>query len=672
VKRAFSDRRSMEKAPSVPAVAHVAAKPRKRGKRGKAPAKPASLGGSNAGGAPTAKGAKAHAGGKRGGDGSRDDGDASGSGGEDGSSNDESEDEGADGYRKGGYHPVAVGDTYKDGRYVVREKLGWGHFSTVWICDDVATGAKVALKVQKSAAHYTEAARDEITILDKIAAVNEVDDGERPPPHGRKGKTGERKDRERAAAGGETRRDGSGETADGGPANPPPHPGSSKVVRLVDSFEHKGPNGTHVCMCFEVLGDNLLALIKRYDYRGIPMRAVKAICRDVLAGLDYLHSRKKIIHTDLKPENVLLRKPLPKPETETETETETARDMDVDVDGASGEARVEGGGASGQVPGEAAMTPELAAIHLNGDADADGGKELTKNQKKKAKKKAKKVAESNGDANVSKGGEVTKKSGEGDDEEEEEKRKKAKGRKRRGPPPSTEDLENIQSVIVDLGNACWTYKQFTQDIQTRQYRCPEVILGAKYSTPADVWSLACMAFELATGDLLFDPRSGKDYDRDEDHLALMMELIGRMPKRIATNGKYCRDFFTRNGELRHIRSLKFWPLKDVLTEKYGFADADAAAMSDFLMPMLDFSPEHRATAGEMLTHPWLAEVTGGERGAGGSPAVEESAAAAGRIDGEARGGDGDGDGDGGDGDGGDASAATEPTAAVSPPSMAYD
>ena len=41
----------------------------------------------------------------------------------------------------------------------------------------------------------------------------------------------------------------------------------------------------------------------------------------------------------------------------------------------------------------------------------------------------------------------------------------------------------------------------------------QVLLGAKYDTAADMWSLACMVFELVTGDLLFDPRSGRDYDR---------------------------------------------------------------------------------------------------------------------------------------------------------------
>lgn len=69
--------------------------------------------------------------------------------------------------------------------------------------------------------------------------------------------------------------------------------------------------------------------------------------------------------------------------------------------------------------------------------------------------------------------------------------------------------------LVDFGSACWTYKQFTDDIQTRQYRCPEVLLGSRYSTHADLWSFACICFELATGDVLFDPHSGKLFDPDE-------------------------------------------------------------------------------------------------------------------------------------------------------------
>ena len=39
-------------------------------------------------------------------------------------------------YCKGGYHPVKIGDTFNDGRYTVVRKLGWGHFSTVWLAKD--------------------------------------------------------------------------------------------------------------------------------------------------------------------------------------------------------------------------------------------------------------------------------------------------------------------------------------------------------------------------------------------------------------------------------------------------------------------------------------------------------------------------------------------------------
>ena len=39
-------------------------------------------------------------------------------------------------YVKGGYHPVRIGDSFSDGRYIVVRKLGWGHFSTVWLAKD--------------------------------------------------------------------------------------------------------------------------------------------------------------------------------------------------------------------------------------------------------------------------------------------------------------------------------------------------------------------------------------------------------------------------------------------------------------------------------------------------------------------------------------------------------
>lgn len=63
------------------------------------------------------------------------------------------------------------------------------------------------------------------------------------------------------------------------------------------------------------------------------------------------------------------------------------------------------------------------------------------------------------------------------------------------PPPFPYDpisLERITVKIADLGNACWVDHHFTNDIQTRQYRCPEIILGTRWNQSVDVWSAACL------------------------------------------------------------------------------------------------------------------------------------------------------------------------------------
>ena len=57
-----------------------------------------------------------------------------------------------------------------------------------------------------------------------------------------------------------------------------------------------------------------------------------------------------------------------------------------------------------------------------------------------------------------------------------------------------------------------------------------------------------MAFELATGDYLFEPHSSAEYSRDEDHLAHVIELLGDIPKHILFSGRYSKEFFNKKGQ----------------------------------------------------------------------------------------------------------------------------
>ena len=59
-------------------------------------------------------------------------------------------------------------------------------------------------------------------------------------------------------------------------------------------------------MVFEILGVNLLDIIKRYDYKGVPMHIVRTMAKQILIGLDFLHRKCNLIHTDLKPENIMI------------------------------------------------------------------------------------------------------------------------------------------------------------------------------------------------------------------------------------------------------------------------------------------------------------------------------------------------------------------------------
>jgi serine/threonine-protein kinase SRPK3 len=101
-----------------------------------------------------------------------------------------------------------------------------------------------------------------------------------------------------------------------------------------------------------------------------------------------------------------------------------------------------------------------------------------------------------------------------------------------------------------------------------------VILEGDYDESADIWSLACLVFELVTGDYLFDPKKGKTFKKNDDHLALVSELIGTPEGDellwLKENCEGWNDYFesaNRNGtkfKLKRIKSLKMWSIYNVL------------------------------------------------------------------------------------------------------------
>ncbi|XP_030632056.1 SRSF protein kinase 1b [Chanos chanos] len=608
---------------------------------------------------------------------------------------DDEEQEDPNDYCKGGYHHVKIGDLF-NGRYHVIRKLGWGHFSTVWLAWDIQGKRFVAMKVVKSAEHYTETALDEIKLL---RSVRNSDPGD---------------------------------------------PNREKVVQLLDDFKISGMNGTHVCMVFEVLGHHLLKWIIKSNYQGLPLPCVKSIIRQVLQGLDYLHTKCKIIHTDVKPENILMnvneayirklaaeatewqRAGAPPP-SGSAVSTAPAQKQMVKMSKSKKKkmkkkqkrqaeqlekrilemAELEKGPEAGEDEEDEEMSESPPSVLSNqrppqevaGEATQNGAQEgwpqqqenvmevncngqsqgVEEDASQDAQEQIKdedlinpydsgtegsdtqhsaSYSACNGTALSEAAPPPAGTDGNGpllcdmpesqscrveQQEQEKVQVQDPEGKAETGPNPAeghTQELEShtqsgpekaeenpkdaklaagnllvnpldplnadmIQVKIADLGNACWVHKHFTDDIQTRQYRSLEVLIGSGYGTPADIWSTACMAFELATGDYLFEPHSGEDYSRDEDHIALIIELLGKVPRKLIMNGKYSKEFFTKKGDLRHITKLKPWGLQDVLMEKYEWLREDAQAFASFLLPMLDLIPEKRATAAECLRHAWI-------------------------------------------------------------------
>lgn len=319
------------------------------------------------------------------------------------------------------------GATIND-RYRIVKKLGKGYFGRVIQVIDTKTDKTMALKVIRNKSRSRKAAQMEIMTLRYIS-----------------------------------RRD---------PSN------TSLCVKMFNSFEYKG----HLCITFEVLGIDIYHFLKKNEYCPLPFSNVRHIAYQLVYSVKLLHQRG-IIHTDLKPDNILF-------------------------------------------------------------VDSSYTKEYNEERKMNIRL-----------------------------------------------------LNRTDIRLIDFGCAVGDEVQHSFTISNRYYRAPEVILNSNWSHAVDVWSIACILFELYTGNVLFNTE-----DDDLEHLGIMEQVLGGIPHcmvgdhKYFTNGKLNFDWTKRPQEVNCHKPLR---------NSIQCGNEDDLQLFDLMEKMLAYEPTNRITLNEAFEHPFF-------------------------------------------------------------------
>lgn len=170
--------------------------------------------------------------------------------------------------------------------------------------------------------------------------------------------------------------------------------------------------------------------------------------------------------------------------------------------------------------------------------------------------------------------------------------------------------------VIDFGSSCYEQNRVYTYIQSRFYRAPEVILGARYGMPIDMWSLGCILAELLTG---FPLLPGED---EGDQLACIMELLGMPPQKLLDQSKRAKNFINSKGFPRycHCSTLSDGTLlmaagisrrgklrgpPGSMDLKRALKGCDDPLFLDFIQRCLEWDPEARMTPVQALRHAWL-------------------------------------------------------------------
>ncbi|KAL3455405.1 CMGC protein kinase [Aspergillus heterothallicus] len=368
------------------------------------------------------------------------------------------EEEHLDAFRQGQYYPVNIGDVYSN-KYQVLGKLGFGTTSTVWLSRNLQNHEYVTLKVYTRDGGH----RSEFEVYEKLKSAN------------------------------------------------PSHQGYRSVRSALELFTVHCPEGNHTCLVQKPMWESLGHLLHRNPSHRFHEDLLRGALQYILLGLDYLHTECKLVHTDIKADNLL----------------------------------------------QEIVDTSILESFTSAEMEAPSPRKSTNS------------------------GHTVYKS-------------------------RTFDLPRDFGGVVlsDFGSAVDGEKRRNHDAQPNVYRSPEVMLKADWSYPVDIWNVGVMIWDLFEDKHMFygnDP-TGIGYST-RAHLAEVAALLGPPPLDMIKRGVRSAEFFSEDGKwISDVHLPRSTSLEE--SEEY-LEGTNKEEFLRFMRGMLQWRPEDRKTAAQLLEDPWL-------------------------------------------------------------------
>ncbi|KAI7313744.1 hypothetical protein KC315_g11571 [Hortaea werneckii] len=165
-------------------------------------------------------------------------------------------------YHADQFYPVHIGQTFIS-RYKAVGKLGYGAYSTVWLCRDLKASDFVSVKVGTSHGAGPMRQDRELKFYEHVASLGSQ------------------------------------------------HPGGTYIRGLLETFEISGPTGKHLCLVQPPMHMTVAELQRQNPTRRLDKELLNWTLFDLLSALSFLHDEAKVADSvryviDINPSNIML------------------------------------------------------------------------------------------------------------------------------------------------------------------------------------------------------------------------------------------------------------------------------------------------------------------------------------------------------------------------------